>query len=229
MNIQQEILNIEVILLHYSMFDFHYSMFKRMVKRLDPKQGFARYARQYDEKEKYWDSFEKDVLRSHIHSAKGKKVLDAGAGTGRLSIRLFKAGADVTALDISPEMLEILKQKEPAIKTVEGDMENMPLPDGSFDMVFSSLALVHIKKVEPFLDECYRVLKDNGILVLANIHYRTPLTLQDEQGKYQIKCYNHFPRHVREAAQGLAFGIIDEKMITEGDDIWVSQVLVLKK
>jgi ubiquinone/menaquinone biosynthesis C-methylase UbiE len=200
-----------------------------MIKSLDPKEGFARYAGSYDKFEKYWDSFEKEHLAPYIESSKGKKVLDAGAGTGRLTLRLHAAGADVTALDISPHMLAVLKGKKHAIKTVEGDIEHMPFKDESFDMVFSSLTLVHLKKPDLFLDECYRVLKDDGKLVLVNIHFRKPLILEDEKGKYIIKCYNHFPRHVLEAAEKLAFGVEMEEIVTEGDDVWVSQILVLRK
>ncbi len=200
-----------------------------MTKKLNPQEGYARYAKEYDENEKYWDSFEKQNLNPYIKSAKDKKVLDAGAGTGRLSVKLTNAGAEVTALDLSPEMLAILKSKNQDINTVEGDLEDIPLEDETFDLVFSSLALVHLKKIEPFLDECYRVLKDDGKLILVNVHYRRPMVLKDNQGKYTIKCFNHFPRHVREAAESLAFGIEDEIIVTEGDDVWVSQILVLTK
>ncbi|MBN2086906.1 class I SAM-dependent methyltransferase [Candidatus Peregrinibacteria bacterium] len=200
-----------------------------MQRKLPSKEGYARYAEIYDESEKYWDSFEKENLTPYIELTKGKKVLDAGAGTGRLSVKLKKAGADVTALDISPEMLHLLSQKNHDIKTIEGDMEDMPLEDESFDMVFSTLAMVHLKKIEPFMDEVYRVLKDDGIFVLVNIHYRKPLILDDGHGKYTIQCYNHFPRHVVEAAQKLAYGIEKEIIVNEGDDVWVSQILVLRK
>jgi len=200
-----------------------------MNRGVDPKTGYARYAHEYDEKEKFWDSFEKDYLTPYFKKANGRKVLDAGAGTGRISMKLKNAGADVTALDISPEMLELLKQKDSKIEIVEGDMEDMPLEDESFDMVFSSLALIHLKKTETFLDECYRVLKDNGVLVLVNIHYRKAELLHDSKGRYTIKGFNHFPRHVRETASKLAFGIKNEIIVNEGDDVWVSQILILKK
>ncbi len=200
-----------------------------MAKKLDPQEGYARYASDYDKGEENWDSFEKDYLKPYINESKGKKTLDAGAGTGRLSLKLLKAGADVTALDISPEMLDLLKRKTGEIETVEGELEDMPFEDETFDMVFSSLALVHLKKITPFLDECYRVLKDDGKLVLVNVHYRKPLVLKDSQGSYSIKCYNHFPRHVREAAEELAYSVEEDILVTEGDDVWISQVLVLKK
>ncbi len=200
-----------------------------MAKRLDPKEGFARYAHEYDERERYWDSFEKEHLSPYFAMVDGKKVLDAGAGTGRISMKLKKAGAKVTAIDLSPEMLEKLRRKDGEIEIVEGDVEEMPFKDDTFDLVFSSLTLVHLKKTIPFLDECYRVLKDDGLLVLVNIHYRSPMVLEDDKGKYSIQCYNHFPRHVREDAESLAFGIEDEIIVTEGDDVWVSQILILKK
>jgi ubiquinone/menaquinone biosynthesis C-methylase UbiE len=200
-----------------------------MIKKLSPQEGYARYAAIYDKGEKYWNSFEKNFLKPYIESARGLKVLDAGAGTGRISVKLYDAGARVTALDISPGMLAKLKRKKPDIGLMEGDIENMPFEDGSFDMIFSSLALVHLKEADKFLDECYRVLKDGGKLVLVNVHYRKPLILKDEKGEYIILCYNHFPRHVREAAERLAFGVENEIIVTEGDDVWVSQILVLKK
>jgi malonyl-CoA O-methyltransferase len=200
-----------------------------MQRGLNPKQGYARYAHEYDELEKFWDSFEQNKLEPYIAQASGKEVLDAGAGTGRVTLRLHAAGAKVTALDISPEMLALLHQKESDIEVVAGDMENMPFKDESFDMVFSSLAMVHLKKVDKFLDECYRVVKDGGLVVLVNIHYRKPMILKDNKGKYTIQGYNHFPRHLREAAESLAFGIEHDEILTEGDDMWVSQVLALRK
>lgn len=199
------------------------------MKSLDPKAGFARYAAKYDDHEKYWDSFEQRKLDPYIRQATGKKVLDAGAGTGRLSVKLASAGASVTAIDISPEMLARIRRKNAAIETVEGDIEHMPFADASFDMVFSSLTLVHLKKIEPFMDEVYRVLKDGGLFALVNIHYRKPLVLSDAQGKYLIECHNHFPPHVRKAAEELAYRVEMDELLTEEDNIWISQILILRK
>ena len=128
-------------------------------------------------------------------------------------------------------MLAILSQKDAEIPTVLSDMFTMPFEDNSFDLLFCSRALVHVKKneVTAFLDECYRVLKDDGLLVLVNIHIRKTDVLHDGQGRYSIACYNHFPRHVRKAAEDLAFGIEQDELITEDSDVWVSQILVLRK
>ena len=66
-------------------------------------------------------------------------------------------------------------------------------------------------------------------LILSNIHFRKPMLLKDKQGAYTIQCYNHFPRHVREAAEKLAYAVLDEIMVYEGDRVWISQILILRK
>ncbi|QQR83811.1 class I SAM-dependent methyltransferase [Candidatus Peregrinibacteria bacterium] len=152
------------------------------MKKLSPEEGYARYAFEYDDKEKYWDSFEHGCFDPYLKMIEGKEVLDAGAGTGRLSMKMLKAGANVTALDVSAEMLQKIQQKTGQIETVLADMEAMPFADNSFDFVFSSMAMVHLKKVDRFLDECYRIVKEGGLVCILNIHYRKPLILRDGQG-----------------------------------------------
>ena len=65
----------------------------------------------YDENEKYLNSFEQGELIPLLGGIAGKKVLDVGAGTGRLSVALANRDAQVTALDVSPKMLEKIKRK----------------------------------------------------------------------------------------------------------------------
>ena len=80
-------------------------------KILNSQAGYDLAAANYDNKEAYLDSFEKNKLLPLLGDLKGKKVLDVGAGTGRLTLRLAKLGADVMALDISVVMLEEIKKK----------------------------------------------------------------------------------------------------------------------
>ena len=80
-------------------------------KIINSQAGYDLAAFDYDKKEPYLDSFEKDKLLPLLGDLKRRKVLEVGAGTGRLTMRLVKLGADVTALDVSEKMLEEIKKK----------------------------------------------------------------------------------------------------------------------
>ena len=73
----------------------------------------------------------------------GQHVLDVGTGTGVAAITAARVGAEVCALDLTPELLEQAKQDaaiadQPGIQWIEGDAENLPYPDNSFDVVISN-------------------------------------------------------------------------------------------
>ncbi len=204
------------------------NMSKKKIKVYNSKEGYDLAAKFYDKKEKYLDSFEKDRLIPLIGEVKDKKVLDVGAGTGRLSLRLSKEGAQVTALDTSPEMLLILNQKNKNIETVVGDAESLPFADSSFDVVVASFLIVHLKNLDSFFNEVYRVLKDGGIFLLTNINQKEAPLVKTEAGEIKIESFYHRPEEVREKLEQLAFQIEDEVFVKEGD-LWVDQILKCRK
>jgi SAM-dependent methyltransferase len=67
--------------------------------------------------------------------ADGRPVLELGVGTGRLAVPLAAAGVDVTGIDSSAAMLDVLAAKASAVKARRGDMVD-GLPDGPFGLVF---------------------------------------------------------------------------------------------
>ncbi|MBQ8982338.1 MAG: class I SAM-dependent methyltransferase [Lachnospiraceae bacterium] len=95
----------------------------------------------------------------------GDKVLDIGAGTGRLSIACYDKGAKVTAVDTSESMLDVLLQKASEIETVIVQDEKLPFSDDSFDVVVSCDAMIHFMDWEKFFEEHVRVLKRGGYIV----------------------------------------------------------------
>lgn len=74
---------------------------------------------------------------------KDQKVLDVCTGTGEIAIRLARQGAAVTAIDVTPTMLEKAKKKDgtAAITFVQADARQLPFADKSFDQSVISLAL----------------------------------------------------------------------------------------
>lgn len=102
----------------------------------------------------------------------GKRCLDGGCGTGRLSIAASSMGAsEVVALDIGTQSLRFLQEQAQrlgvsTIKTFEGDATKLNFPDKSFDFVASYGVLHHTPDCLGGVREHFRVLKPGGTLWL---------------------------------------------------------------
>jgi SAM-dependent methyltransferase len=97
------------------------------------------------------------------------RVLDLGAGTGKLTRQLAARGLDVVAVDPSEGMLAELNRVVPGVPTVNGSAEDVPLPDGSVDVVLMAQAW-HWVDPDRAVPEIARVLSPGGRLgVLWNV------------------------------------------------------------
>jgi SAM-dependent methyltransferase len=91
------------------------------------------------------------------------RVLDLGAGTGKLTQTLVRLGAEITAVEPDPGMLAELRRELPSVRSLAGSAEDIPLPDGSADAVLAGQAL-HWFDLGRALPEIARVLSPGGVL-----------------------------------------------------------------
>lgn len=101
-------------------------------------------------------------------------VADLGCGEGELSLLLARHSQQVTAIDLSPSMLQVLKSKAEAegianIQTHLGDIENLPVQDQSQDLVLLSQALHHASSPLKALREAFRILSPGGKLLILDL------------------------------------------------------------
>lgn len=102
----------------------------------------------------------------------GQRLLDVAAGTGNVALRAAQAGADVVALDITPEHFEAGRrhatERGVEIAWVEGDAQALPFEDAEFDVVASCFGAIFAPDQQRVADEMLRVCKPGGTIAMAN-------------------------------------------------------------
>ena len=127
---------------------------------------------------------------------KGCKILEVGAGTGAYSITLAKMGYDVTALELVPRNVEIMKKRAKGlnnIKCMVGDALNLPFENNEFDIVLNLGPMYHLynqNDKDKAISETIRVCKPDGICMFA---YLTHSAIIWGYGVRKNKLYNVLP------------------------------------
>jgi SAM-dependent methyltransferase len=111
-------------------------------------------------------------LVRHAKVQSGDSLLDVGCGTGVVAITAAKHGAHATGIDLTPELLQRARQNasisEVSIDWREGDAENLPFDDGSFDVVLSQFGHIFAPRPEVAIAEMLRVLKPGGTIAFSS-------------------------------------------------------------
>ena len=112
----------------------------------------------------------KNVPESWFPSLKGIRVLGLASGGGQQMPIFAALGAKCTILDYAESQLEserMVAQREGYdIDIVRADMsQRLPFDDESFDLIFHPVSNCYIREVKPLWKECYRILKNNGVLL----------------------------------------------------------------
>jgi SAM-dependent methyltransferase len=113
-----------------------------------------------------------DAFATRLAIPPGTKVLDVATGTGNVAIPLARAGCIVTGVDIAPNLLVQARERAAAeglpIAFDEGDAEQLPYDDASFDVIVTMFGAMFAPRPERVAAEAARVLKPGGLLAMAN-------------------------------------------------------------
>ncbi len=132
----------------------------------------------------------KKVLKI-VKKEQPKTILDIATGTGDLAILLSKTNPEkIVGLDLSNGMLEVGRKKisekklDHLITMVQGDSENLPFENSSFDVITVSFGVRNFENLNQGLSEILRVLKSSGTLVVLEFSQPTKFPMKQLYGFY---------------------------------------------
>ena len=109
---------------------------------------------------------------ANLNIQRGDRVLDVACGTGNLTIPAARTGAHVTGIDIAPNLLEQAQDWAHAeglsIRFEEGNAEQLPYPDASFDIVVTMFGAMFASRPDAVAAELVRVTQPGGRIAMAN-------------------------------------------------------------
>jgi ubiquinone/menaquinone biosynthesis C-methylase UbiE len=171
--------------------------FQLDIPNMDVESGYRLWAETYDDFHNPLISIEEPIIRRLIESIQPGRALDAACGTGRYARYMSQRGHQVSAVDMTPAMLERARANAPDAEFKSGSLEVLPFPDQTFDLVMCGLALTHLGEISGAIAEMARVLKVGGTAIIADHHPMAGFLggsaiFQDKERFYRnVKSYVH--------------------------------------
>lgn len=112
-----------------------------------------------------------ELIVERVGAAPGMQLLDVATGSGNVAIPAAQAGAEVTGLDLTPELLEAARRRAAEagveVRFIEGDAEELPFEADSFDRVTSCFGVMFAPRQEQAAMELTRVARPGAMIAVA--------------------------------------------------------------
>jgi SAM-dependent methyltransferase len=194
------------------------------------REGYAAWASCYDDDGNPLIALEGPAMRGWFGPSQGRRALDLGCGTGRHTLALVEAGANVVALDLTPEMFARARQK-PRLRDAASRVlwvrhalpRPLPLRDEAFTLAVLGLVAEHLpdSDLAGVLAEVVRVLAPGGRCLLSTLH--PDRTAEGQRARYidpetglrrPIRTYHRTAADYRAAAASAGLILTGEQVLT---------------
>ncbi len=131
----------------------------------------------FNERAKDWDTESKiersnaiaRSIKNNIKLDENMNILDFGCGTGLLIFPLIEKVGAVHGIDLSPNMLDILKEKGKDYKNLTTELTGIFEITSTFDLIMSSMVMHHIEDITKLAKKLYDSLNPNGVIAIADL------------------------------------------------------------
>jgi SAM-dependent methyltransferase len=117
--------------------------------------------------ENYWFRRHEVVYQRLVDRCAGRDVLEAGAGEGYGADLIAGVARRVVGLDYDESAVAHVRARYPRVEMRHGNLAELPLDDGSVDVVVNFQVIEHLWNQGQFVDECARVLRPSGVLLMS--------------------------------------------------------------
>jgi malonyl-CoA O-methyltransferase len=193
-------------------------------RELSPKDGYALWASNYPPcaHNALMRAEERAMLEWLPASLHGRRVLDAGCGTGRYSLHARQRGATAFGVDASIQMLQVAAGHD--LSVAVGSMLHLPIASGWADLVLCGLTLGHVPTLPQALMELARVLADGGTVLCSDFHpvghalgWERSFTLENQRYAVHYVAHQYSDWHRACRVAGLTIEDIAEPRLDPAD------------
>ena len=166
---------------------------------MNTKQAYNIWSKQYDTNINKTRDLEAIVLRKVLENIHFNSCLEIGCGTGKNTEWLITKAKQITAVDLSEEMLAKAKEKisSEIVQFIQADITfDWTFSKKQYDLVTFSLVLEHIQNLDHVFQEVSKSLAKEGLVYIGELHpfkqYEgSKARFQTEDGIQVLECFNH--------------------------------------
>lgn len=193
---------------------------------MNTRQAYNNWASQYDTNKNKTRDLEGQALRDILADLPFSSCLEIGCGTGKNTSWLAQKARQLTAVDLSEEMLAKARKKisSDLVTFVQADIQApWTFASQTYDLVSFSLVLEHIGNLEPVFAQAAQALQSSGHLYLGELHpfkqyAGTKARFDTPEGRQEVPCFTHHISDFLQAATGQDLQLVKLKEYFDQDD-----------
>lgn len=203
---------------------------------MNTQQAYNIWSQQYDFNENKTRDLEAQALQKTLQNINFKTCLEIGCGTGKNTAWLITKAKQVTAVDLSEEMLAKAKEKinNDNVEFIEADITaNWTFAEKKYDFITFSLVLEHIQNLDHIFNEVDKCLVQGGHVYIGELHpfkqyAGSKARFETADGTQVVECFTHHLSEFIQTAKkyNLTVTTVNE-YFDDGDTATIPRILVL--